>query len=377
MTRFQRAAFAVSACALGAMLAGTLAGAAYLFGVKHYRYTALRPIFHVGFIRSYLFDWRFRRLVALMDQEHDQEVDVFASIWDTSEGTLLSKKMFHPVEMYGMQKYMYNPGLVKLSFQLDVDGFNRSFSMLDSPALRTAMSELGATHVYRASYDRFGFRRVDDELTERCALHVMFLGDSFTDGVYMDDRETVVNRYGHLVRERGHVDACPVNTGVDGYGSLEESFVLEHYFEAAGRPRVVIVMHFPNDVDMDPDKVIDGTMADPPRQWADDLSYLRRIAEFGRQHAVAVVIAAIPLERQSANPSTRATYQDVLRRFCEQEGVRFVDLLDSISRRDVREIYLQGDPHWTAMGHQAAAEILDEQTKYLLAPAAAGAPAAR
>lgn len=367
MTRLQRAAFITSACASGALIAGVLTGAAYLFGVKHYHYTAVRPIFHVGFIRSYLFDWKFRRLVELMDQEDGQYDDVFASIWDTSEGTLLSRKMFHPVDMYGLQKYMYNPGLVKRSFELDVDGFDRSFSMVDSPELGKALEELGATHVYRASYDRFGFRNADHELTDSCAVRVMFLGDSFTDGVYMDDRETAVNRYGHLARERGQIAACPVNTGVDGYGTLEESFIFEHYFDVVGRPRVVIVMHFPNDVDVDENKVIDGTMADPSRAWADDLAYLRQIAQFGRQHRVNVVVAAIPLARQSANPSTRANYQDVIRRFCEREGVRFVDVLDSLSARDVHEIYLEGNPHWTAKGHEAVAEILYEQTKDLLA----------
>ena len=144
MTRLQRAAFIASACALGAMLAGVLTGAACLFGVKHDHYAAVRPIFHVGFIRSYLFDWKFRRLVELMDQEDGQGDDVFASIWDTSEGTLLSRKMFHPVEMYGLQKYMYNSGLVRLSFRLDVDGFGRSFSLVDSPGLRQAVEEIGA-----------------------------------------------------------------------------------------------------------------------------------------------------------------------------------------------------------------------------------------
>ncbi len=367
MRRLQRAAFIASACALGAMIAGVLAGGAYLFGVKHYHYTAVRPIFHIGFIRSYLFDWRFRRLVELMDREDGQYDDVFASIWDTSEGTLLSKKMFHPVEMYGLQKYMYNPGLVRVSFRLDVDGFGRSFSLVDSPGLRRAIDEIGATRVHRASYDRFGFRNVDSLLTDRCAVRVVFLGDSFTDGVSIDDRETAVNRYGHVVRERGQVEACPVNTGVDGYGTLEESFVLEHYFDALGRPQVAIVMHYPNDVDVDPDKVIDGTMTDPSRAWTADLTYLHRIAEFGRQRAVAVVVAAIPVARQAANPSTRSNYQDIIRRFCEREGVRFVDLLGSLSAHDVREIYLEGDPHWTAKGHEVVAEILYEQTKDLLA----------
>ena len=374
MSRLQRAVFAASACAFGAVLAGALGGAAYLFGVKHYHYTAVRPIFQVGFIRAYLFDWKFRRLVALMDEEDAQYDDVFASIWDTSEGTLLSRKMFHPVEMYGQQKYMYNPGLAKVSFQLDVDGFVRAFSMVDSTSIRKAIEELGATHVYNSSYDGLGFRRVEEELAQACAVRVMFLGDSFTDGAYMDDRETAVNRYGHLARERGRIAVCPINTGVDGYGTLEESFVLEHYFDAVGRPPVVIVMHFPNDVDVDQNKVIDGTMADPSREWADDMAHLERIAAFGRARGATVVVAAIPLASQSANPSTRANYQDILRRFCEREGVRFVDLLDTLGARDVREMYLEGDPHWTAKGHEAVAEILYERTKDLLA---ASIPAGR
>ena len=89
---------------------------------------------------------------------------------------------------------MYNPGLVKLSFSLDVAGFSRAFSMVESPALRRAMHDLEATGVYTATYDGFGFRRVDAELTADCAVRVMFLGDSFTDGVFVDDRETAVNR---------------------------------------------------------------------------------------------------------------------------------------------------------------------------------------
>jgi hypothetical protein len=370
MSRIRTWVFAATACSLAVGLALVLSAAFYIFGIKHYHYTAVRPIFHLPFVRAYLFDWKFRRLVELMDEEDSQYDDVFASVWDTSEGTLLSKKMFHPVEMYGVQKYMYNPGLTKLTFFLEVDGFTRSFAMVDSPELQRAMVDLHASHIFTARYDQLGFRRVDSELTEECSVRVMFLGDSFTDGVYTDDSETAVNRYGHLARDRDGIAACPIDTGVDGYGSLEESYVLEHYFDIVGRPRVAIVMHFPSDVDVDENRVVDATLPDGPREWADDLSYLHRIAEFGRQHDTTIVIAAIPLARQSKDPSTRKNYQDVLRRFCEKEGVRFVDLLDWLGRLDAREIYLEGDPHWTPKGHEAVAEILSEQTKDLLESAA-------
>jgi hypothetical protein len=101
---------------------------------------------------------------------------------------------------------------------------------------------------------------------------------------------------------------------------------------------------------------------------------LRRITEFSRRHGVTTVLVAIPLARQSANPSTRKNYQDVLRRFCEQERITFIDLLDPLSRFDVDDVYIKGDVHWTAKGHDAVAEILYEQTRDLLAPTATGPP---
>jgi hypothetical protein len=126
-----------------------------------------------------------------------------------------------------------------------MDGFRRSFEMVDSPSLRRTIDERHAVKIYTASYDGFGFRQVDAELTDHCDVRVVFLGDSFTDGVYMADRETAVNRYGRIARARSRIAVCPINTGVDGYGTLEEAFVLTHYFERLDRPRWPLSCTFP------------------------------------------------------------------------------------------------------------------------------------
>lgn len=117
--------------------------------------------------------------------------------------------------------------------------------------------------------------------------------------------------------------------------------MFEHYWEAVGRPRVAVLMHFVNDVDEIPDKVLDGTMADPLRKWADNFSYLRRIIGFSREHGVTLVVAAIPLARQATQPSTLKNCQEILRRFCEEEGVRFIDLLDTLKAYDPADVYEQ------------------------------------
>jgi len=166
---------------------------------------------------------------------------------------------------------------------------------------------------------------------------------------------------------REQVPRKVLEAGVDGYGSLEESFVLDTYYETFGRPPLIVVMHYPNDVDDNEFVVIRGAVGEADPRWTTSLSYLARIAATARAQGASLLIVAIPPSTQLAAPDTRRNYQDVLRRFCEREGVRFVDLLDTLGQRDVRDIYIERDPHWTATGHQAVAEILYEGTKDLLA----------
>jgi hypothetical protein len=217
--------------------------------------------------------------------------------------------------------------------------------------------------VATAEYDERGFRRVDSDLTGECEARVLFVGDSFTDGLWVNDGETFVNRYGRLARDRG-VRVCPVNAGVDGYGSMEEAYTVEHEFEAAGRPHIIFVMHFPNDVAADEGAIVTGTLTDASLSWDSSLSYLRRIAALSRARDVRVVLAAIPPSAQLSDPSTRRHYQDRLRRFAETEHITFVDLFDGI--RDANRagaVYWTWDPHFTPRGHQV---ILYEHTRGLL-----------
>ncbi len=350
------------------VLASIAAAGLYIVGARHFHWAVIRPLLGPGFVRAYLADPRLRQLIDVMSEEQVERADAFAVFWGAGGTELISKRIFRPVEMYGVTRYMYRPDVRTLQFVTGASGLYRAMEMEDTPSLRRALAGLDTRRLAEASYDQLGFRRVDAELTRDCATRVLFLGDSFTDGVGVNDNETFVNRYGHLVRERLRLSACPINAGVEGYGSLEESYVLGAYFEAFGRPPLIVVMHYANDVDDDEDAVIRGAVGEADPRWTTSLSYLDRIAAAARAYGASLVIAAVPPARQFATPDTRRHYQDVLRRFCEREGVRFVDLLDTLGGRDVREIYLEGDPHWTAKGHEAVAEILYERTKDLLAP---------
>ena len=348
------------------LLATIVAGGLYLAGVKRFHWAVMRPLLGPGFVRAYLTDPRLRQLIQVMNDEEVERTDAFAVLWGANRTELISRRLFRPVEMYGVPRYMYKPGVKTLQFVTGAAGLSRAMEMEDSPALRRAISGLDTKRLAEASYDELGFRRVDAELTRGCATRVLFLGDSFTDGVGVNDSETFVNRYGHLARERLRVSACPINAGVEGYGSLEESYVLETYFDAFGRPPIVVVMHYVNDVDDDEDAVFRGTVPVADPRWATSLSYLDRIAAAARAGGSTLLVAAIPSAQQFAAPETRRNYQEVLRRFCERRGVGFVDLFDPIDRSGPGRVYFEDDPHWTPAGHRVAAEALFEATRGLL-----------
>ena len=365
MRRTQKLIFIVVAVVVSSVAAFAVGGGVYLFAVKQYRYTTVRPLFRFAFVRGYLFDAKFRRLLELVAARDADSADTFSIASDASNSELLSKRVFQPVEMDGVLRYMYRPGATVLQVA-GANGMYRDMVLEDTPAVREALAELDVRSRILASYDEHGFRRADADLARDCRLHVLFVGDSFTDGVGVSDPETFVNRFGHRVRERAGLAVCPVNSGVEGFGSQEEAWVLEHRFEAAGRPGVVLVMFYANDVDTDIDALLDGALPDADEKWSRTLASLARMSAFcAREHAT-MVLAAIPVKTQMAKPDTRRHYQEVLQLWAAGRGIAFIDLLDGFLRSTRDRLYAE-DEHFAIAGHDLAAEILDTRTAGWLA----------
>jgi lysophospholipase L1-like esterase len=334
----------------------------YLFAVKHYHWPLVRPLARIGAIRSYLLGPAQQRLLeAIVGQDEDR--GVFESVMDANYGALLSKRLFRPVTMFEQQKYMYRPGLRKLMFRVGPPGFDHEMETEDTPAVREALRGADA-NVVTASYDELGFRRPDPSVSAPCDWSVVFLGDSFTDGMWVGDTETFASRYGALARRQSVARVCPVNMGVNGFGSLEEAWVLEQYFEKIPPARAVFLMYFPNDVDADYLGVLKGTVVDLDRKWNDSFTYVRRIAAFTRARGVRLVLAAIPPSEQLRDAATRPRYQDKLRDFAAAEHIQFVDLLSLFERGDHSDLYWTWDPHFTPRGHDVVADLLIKETPW-------------
>ena len=327
-------------------------------------YRLLGSLRQAGLVRAYLLNPALRRFARTLAAQ-DPKTDLIATLWDTNTGVFLSRRMYREVTMDGVLKYAYKPGLHKLGFRTGASGFHWNMETEDTPSIHAALAELDTPFMVTASYDSNGFRRVDPPLTTGCAVHALFLGDSYTDGLWVNDAETFVSEYGQIVRERSGVGLCPVNAGVNGYGSAEEAYVLEHEFESAGRPAFVFVMFFANDVDADYDRVIKGTLAERDRRWDESLTQIGRMKQFADAHGAALVIAAIPTADQVFSHRSQEYYQRVLREFSAREGIRFVNLVEHFDANEARSFYWDWDPHFTPRGHRAVAEALYAETAVL------------
>jgi len=355
--------FAIVAVVVSTIVVSSASAGIYLL-VERPTYRMLGSLRQARLVRAYLFNPSLRRFARTLAAQ-DPKTDLFATLWDVDTGVLLSRHLYRSVAMDGAAKYMYKPSLKKLGFRTGASGLHWNMETEDTPAIRAALAELDTPFIVTASYDELGFRNGDPKPASGCTARALFLGDSFTDGLWVGDADTFVNLYGRLVRERSGVMLCPVNAGVNGYGPFEEAFVLEHYFEQAGRPAFVFVMFFANDVDADYDGVIDGTIADHDRRWRDSLDQIARIKRFVSGHGATLVLAAIPPAEQVFAHRSQEHYQDVLRAFSEREGIQFVNLIDRLSSPDARAFFWDWDPHFTPLGHRVVAEAMYDETERL------------
>jgi lysophospholipase L1-like esterase len=355
--------FAIVAVVVSTILVSSASAGIYLLAERP-SYRMLGSLRQASLVRAYLFKPSLRDFARTLAAQ-DPRSDLFATLWDTNTGVLLSRHMFRSVTMDGVSKYMYKPNLKKLGFRTGASGLRWNMETEDTPALHAALSDLDTPFIVAASYDELGFRNGDPNPVSGCATRALFLGDSFTDGLWVGDADTFVNLYGRLVRERSGVALCSVNAGVNGYGPFEEAFVLEHYFEQAGRPAFVFVMFFANDVDADYDAVIKGTLADGNRRWRDSLAQIARIKRFASGRGATLILAAIPPAEQVFAHSSQEHYQDILRAFAEREGIQFVNLADRLTSPDAHILFWNWDPHFTPLGHRVVAEALYDETERL------------
>jgi hypothetical protein len=104
------------------------------------------------------------------------------------------------------------------------------------------------------TYDRWGYRNTTD--MERASI--VLIGDSFVEGWYVSDEQTVASRLAHRLAQ------CVANLGVAGYGPMQEVRVLKG--DALGKKPKVIAWFFFEGNDLYDDHSFERFLA-APQHW--------------------------------------------------------------------------------------------------------------
>jgi lysophospholipase L1-like esterase len=237
----------------------------------------------------------------------------------------------------------------------------------------------GREYPFTASTDSAGRRRQPEVSNPRAS--VLFLGDSCTFGIPVNDGETVAAG----VQERLERVQC-VNAGVPGYSAFQGRLRLQDW---TGRPDIAVIAFWPNDrstwdqlSDLEHRQLIDA-QRDGDFSRYQVLRLLRRLGpqrprldetEFAEQIrgmiAVCRARSTIPVlliwpARAQMDQDLAVSHQDVLRRIAREENVASVDLVPVFRSRDYNTLFADS-VHATRKGYRLAAETLAPLLERLL-----------
>jgi len=153
---------------------------------------------------------------------------VFGAVWLLAEALVISTALLVPADFADRQRVLFE------MFEPHAEwGFHTRPNLRD---FRVRWRETGVEATY--STDEFGFRNVGRDYD---AARAAFLGDSFTFGVWVEERETFPSLIGEAL------DVQVLNLGQQSFYVEQYAMVLDWLLERHV-PDVVVVSIFPNDL---------------------------------------------------------------------------------------------------------------------------------
>jgi lysophospholipase L1-like esterase len=281
----------------------------------------------------------------------------FSASYDFDETTMLSKDMFQTQEMFGEKKYEYHPnigiynvlvwsGLQKVEFAV--------------PATSEISKALAKNELFLYVYfktDSNGFKQTEFPWHPG-SYTIFFLGDSFTEGLWVKPEETFVNQVG-VKLQKENISVVPMNLGTDGYSALEEDWKLEHY-ASTFHPKMVVTNLFPNDVHDDYYQVIKGNRI-PEKNYDEMFYYIKRMKDFCDKFNIKLVISEIPIQEQFTELRDFHVFEERVKTWCDEHKIINVDVYNYFDKIGADSLYFSWDPHFTPRGHIAYADFLCSQ----------------
>lgn len=301
----------------------------------------------------------------LMQAVAESDSGTFSSIWDFDQGIALSKSLFIPTEMFGVTKYRYHPYIGIYNVGVWSGLHFQSMEFLATPETSALLQETTFTLYSFFETDDNGFKKTKF-ISNPDSPTIFFLGDSFTEGLWVPSEDTFVSLFGQKLMS-DEISATPINLGVNGYSALEMYWMLEHYAPVLN-PKVVVVNLFPNDVHVNYHDVVMGQDI-PEEGYREMFEYLQSIQEYCAKHDIELIIAVIPPKEQFDSLRQYSVFQDRARDWSETQGITFLDPRNYFDQFGVDDIYLSWDPHFSSEGHKHYADFLYQHTASIISRA--------
>lgn len=288
----------------------------------------------------------------------------FSASYDFDEVSMLSKDMFQIQEMFGVKKYKYRPniGIYNVLIWTGLQGVEFAVPATSEITKALAKNEL-FLYVYFKT-DSNGFKQTEFNW-QPDSYTIFFLGDSFTEGLWVTPRETFVNQVG-IELQKENKPVVPINLGTDGYSALEEDWMLEHYFPIF-HPQIVVTNLFPNDVHDDYYKVVKGEGI-PEKNYDEMFYYIQRMKDFCDKLNAKLVISEIPIQEQFTKLRGSYVFQKLVKAWCDEHKIMNIDPYNYFDKIGADSLYFSWDPHFTPRGHLAYSDFLCSQIDTMIIP---------
>ena len=274
----------------------------------------------------------------------------------------LSDKVFLQEKMFGEKKYRYWPNMGIYNVII-WSGLHFESIVLEATA--EATSAINKYRPYRVSYfetDEHGFKKTNFSAKDS-AYNIFFLGDSFTEGLWMTSEDSFVNQFGLISHDNG-ISITPINLGVNGYSALESAWMLEKYAPIL-KPKIAVLNLFPNDVHKNYITAIRGENV-PEENYTDMFNYIQRIKNFCEASNIKLVISVIPAKNQFNELREYTSFQDRVKSWSDTQGVMYLDPRKYFSSIVEKNIYFSWDAHFSERGNKYYASFLYNSLSPLL-----------
>lgn len=281
------------------------------------------------------------------------ELSTFESISDYDGSIVLHSLIFDPVMMFGQSRYRFRQNVDACYLRLWTGAHWLQGTFPVTPAIANALRSCDITFRFDFRTDGNGFKPSGYPHTPGLPS-VLFLGDSFTEGLWTPPSLTFVSQFGNLLAEGG-IDAAALNLGASGYSAMEECWTLEHWSRAL-EAKVAVFNLFLNDVGNADEIQFEGHV--PEESFRSMFFYLDRARDYCASNGISMAVAVIPDIRQFGDRRRLSVFQDRVRDWAGACQLKFLDPRGTFQSENVTELYIVDDGHFTPRGHIRYAQFL-------------------